>query len=175
MIAIAAPQVLLDDGRYIFCPSDTDAVVRRATGNAAVPPPHPFRGLLRSKGWCWINSIPTEAGFWSHAGRSVAIEKAGMWWWAAGEENMRKQLGSGSRYEEAKSHFQGRNGDCRQDLVFIGVEPMDEATIRRALDGCLLNSKEEIDAFRQAWETALPDREPPKLSPKGWLQQMLKD
>ena len=82
---------------------------------------------------------------------------------------MRRQLGSGKRYEEAKSQFQGRFGDCRQDLVFIGVDPMDEAAIRKALDGCLLKSKEEFGAFEQAWTSALAPKEPPKA--KGWWQR----
>ena len=60
----------------------------------------------------------------------------------------------GRRYEEAKAQikaFPSEFGDCRQDLVFIGVD-MDEAAIRGALDNCLLRSKEEIDAFKQAWD-----------------------
>ena len=162
----AAPyQVLLDEGRYIFCPEDDDSVVRRATGDAALPPPHPFRGVLRSKGWCWINQTPALAGFWSHAGRSVVITQDGPWWQAAGDAEMRRQLGSGSRYDEAKSQFQGAYGDCRQDLVFIGVEPMDEAAIRRALDACLLTSKEEFAAFRQAWQAEVATREDASSSP----------
>ena len=165
-------QVLLDEGRYIFCPKDNDSVVRQATGDAAVPPPHPFRGVLRSKGWCWVNNAPTIAGLWSHAGRAVELTQGGFWWQAAGEGAMRRQLGSGKRYEEAKSQFQGRFGDCRQDLVFIGVDPMDEAAIRKALDGCLLKSKEEFGAFEQAWTSALAPKEPPKA--KG-LMAALKD
>ena len=155
-MAAAAPyQVLLDEGRYIFCPDDDDSTVRRATGDAAAPPPHPFRGVVRSKGWCWLNQAPATVGFWSHAGRAVELTQAGPWWIAAGEESMRAELGSGNRYEEAKSQWQGKYGDCRQDLVFIGVEPMDEATIRKALDGCLIKTKDEFAAFQKMWEAAL--------------------
>jgi len=153
-------QVLLDEGRYIFCPDDKDSVVRRATGDASIPPPHPFRGVLRSKGWCWLNNAPTTVGFWSHAGRAVELTQAGPWWKAVGDVSMREQLGSGGRYTEALKQFQGTYGDCRQDLVFIGVESMDEVAIRRALDGCLCKSKEEFGAFRKAWEAAL------ELAPK---------
>lgn len=39
-------QVMLDDGRLIFAPEDVDNTVRRARGQAANPPPHPFRGVL---------------------------------------------------------------------------------------------------------------------------------
>ena len=80
----------------------------------------------------------------------------------------RRQLGTGSRYAEAKGQFAGKYGDCRQDLVFIGVEPMDEAAIRRALDCCLLQSKEEYGAFEQAWRAALAPREPPKANAPWW-------
>ena len=60
------------------------------------------------------------------------------------------------RYDEAVaavSAMASPYGDARQDLVFIGVG-MDEAAIRGALDGCLLKSKAEFAAFRQAWAAA---------------------
>ena len=61
---------------------------------------------------------------------------------------------------------QGAYGDSRQEIVFIGVEPMDEAAIRRALDGCLLGSEEELDAFQRAWEAAVTPKAPEP--PKPW-------
>ena len=115
--------------------------------------------MLRSKGFCWVNQLPTQRCFWSHAGRSVELSQDGVWWKVAGESSMRAQLGSGSRYEEAMGQFEGPYGDCQQELVFIGVEPMDEAAIRSALDGCLLKSREEFDEFKQGWEAGLAANE----------------
>lgn len=159
-------------GRYIFCPADNDKVVRRAVSEV---PASPFRGVLRSKGWCWVTDEPTRAGLWSHAGRSVELSKEGMWWGAAGDANMRQSLGSGSRYEEAKSHFEGPYGDCRQELVFIGVEPMDEAVIRKALDDCLIQSKKELADFEKAWAASSVVAVAPKeTSPLAWWQKGLK-
>ena len=149
-------QVLLDSGSFIFAPQDVDSVVRVATGTAAAAPQHPFRGVLRSKGWCWLNAAPTQAGFWSHAGRSVEIVQAGQWWVTKSDGEMRTELGSGKRYDEAKAAVAANPnlfGDCRQDLVFIGVG-MDEEAIRQALDGCLLTTADEFAAFRQAWDAA---------------------
>lgn len=60
------------------------------------------------------------------------------------------------RYKEAKAAVaanQNAYGDCRQDLVFIGVG-MDEDAIRKALDNCLLQTKEEFAHFKQQWAKA---------------------
>ena len=46
--------------------------------------------------------------------------------------------------------FDDEYGDCRQEIVFIGVK-MDEAAIRKKLDGALLND-EEFEAFRQRYK-----------------------
>ncbi len=124
--------------------------------NAATPPPHPFRGVLRSKGWVWLNAAPTQAGFWSHAGRNVELTTAGAWWVTKTDAEMRAELGEGARYEEARAAVASSPnayGDCRTDVVFIGVG-MDEAAIREALDSCLLQNKEEVARFKQAWAAA---------------------
>ena len=96
------------------------------------------------------------AGFWSHAGRNVELTQAGEWWVTKSDAVLRKELGTGARYEEAKAAvaaMDSQYGDCRQDIVFIGVG-MDEKAIRGALDGCLLSTKEEFAAFRQKWTAA---------------------
>ena len=86
----------------------------------------------------------------------VQLTAASSWWVTKTDEEMRKELGEGKRYEEAKAavaRFPNTFGDCRQDLVFIGVN-MDEEAIRKALDDCQLKTKEEFDAFKLAWAQA---------------------
>jgi hypothetical protein len=46
--------------------------------------------------------------------------------------------------------FGDEYGDCRQEIVFIGVK-MDEAAIRKKMDEALLND-EEFEAFRQRYK-----------------------
>ena len=71
-------------------------------------------------------------------------------------QRLHLQLGDGVRYEEAKAAVAtnpNAYGDCRQDLVFIGVG-MNEEAIRKALDDCLLKTKDEFAQFKQQWAQA---------------------
>jgi len=145
----AAPyQVLLDDGTYIFAPVDSDQCIRAEPEGAAES--SPFRGVLRSKGWCWLSARPSVAGFWSHAGKHVEVTNAGSWWAALGDKAMREQLNPDD-YEATLDDFEGDWGDCRQDIVFIGTAAMKEDRIRNALEGCLV-SDTEMAEFRRAWD-----------------------
>ncbi|GAA5879528.1 hypothetical protein JCM16303_003236 [Sporobolomyces ruberrimus] len=99
-----------------------------------------FGPLLRSKGFFWLATRPLMSGEWSQAGVMLTIS-GGSRWLCETDENewpdhpeIRKKM---------KADFQGRWGDRRQELVFIGetistIEPL----LTAALDRALLNDSE---------------------------------
>jgi G3E family GTPase len=87
-----------------------------------------LKGMLRSKGFCWIASRPELAAIWSQAGPNLTFEP-GAWW----------------------SELEVPAG---QELVFIGVR-LDAPAVRRELDAALLTDV-EFAAGPSAW-TGYPD------------------
>jgi len=109
----------------------------------------PFKSVLRSKGFCWIDTYPSNRMYWSHAGKSLGLSFDNFWW-AVIPESQRQQLPGlhGTEYERArKEDWSDEWEDRRQELVFIG-QHMDETGIRAALDSCLLHDGEELEAYR---------------------------
>ncbi|MEU4808510.1 GTP-binding protein [Nocardia fluminea] len=82
-----------------------------------------LKGMLRSKGFCWIASRPELAAIWSQAGPNLTFEP-GAWW----------------------SELEVPAG---QELVFIGVR-LDAPAVRRELDAALLTDA-EFAAGPSAW------------------------
>ncbi|WP_278261759.1 GTP-binding protein [Nocardia sp. AG03] len=82
-----------------------------------------LRGMLRSKGFCWIASRPELAAIWSQAGPNLTFEPGA--WWSALEV------------------------PAGQEIVFIGVR-LDAPAVRRALDAALL-TEAEYAAGPAAW------------------------
>ncbi|MGW4326584.1 GTP-binding protein [Nocardia sp. NPDC004573] len=74
-----------------------------------------LRGLLRSKGFCWIASRSTLAAVWSQAGPNLVFEPAA--WWSSLEV------------------------PPGQEIVFIGIK-LDCDNVRALLDGALLTDTE---------------------------------
>ncbi|MFI6171438.1 GTP-binding protein [Nocardia sp. NPDC051052] len=74
-----------------------------------------LRGLLRSKGFCWIASRATLAAVWSQAGPNLVFEPAA--WWSTLEV------------------------PAGQEIVFIGIE-LDREKVRALLDNALLTDAE---------------------------------
>lgn len=106
-------------------------------------------GLLRSKGFCWIDQRPEDVMVWSFAGRTFSMEVDGRWWGTlppdAVQEALRIASIEGS--QEAMMHeMEFEFKDQKQQLVFIG-QGMDEPDIRRKLEACLLDD-EELDEYR---------------------------
>ncbi len=103
--------------------------------------------LLRSKGFFWLASKHQDAGSWSQAGGLMRHGFAGRWWrfvpkdqWPQDEESVAAIMGN----------WQLSNGDCRQELVFIG-QHIDFAQLRAELDACLLTDAEMalgVDGWR---------------------------
>ncbi|MGW4636466.1 GTP-binding protein [Nocardia sp. NPDC004415] len=87
-----------------------------------------LRGMLRSKGFCWVASRPELAAIWSQAGPNLTFEP-GAWWSAL-------EVPPG------------------QEIVFIGVR-LDAPAVRRALDAALLTDP-EYAAGPTTW-TTYPD------------------
>ncbi len=82
-----------------------------------------MRGLLRSKGFCWIASRPTIAAIWSQAGPNLVIEPAQYW--------TSTEVTPG------------------QEIVFIGVR-IDRDRINGLLDSALLTD-DEVAAGERTW------------------------
>ncbi|MET8872979.1 GTP-binding protein [Nocardia sp. NPDC004604] len=84
-----------------------------------------LRGILRSKGFCWLATRPEFAAIWSQAGPNLTFEPAT--WWSALEV------------------------PAGQEIVFIGVK-LDLDEIRRLLDAAVLTDA-EFAAGPTAWST----------------------
>ncbi len=86
------------------------------------------RGLLRSKGFCWIATRPDVAAIWSQAGPNLVIEPAQFW--------------SSTDIEPG------------QEIVFIGVR-LEKSRVHTLLASALLTDA-EMAAGRAAW-VSYPD------------------
>lgn len=105
-------------------------------------------GVLRSKGFFWLATRVDRIGVWSQAGRTARLNGAGRWWAAVPREEWPEIEG----FEQSLMKFwDPQTGDCRNELVFIGIE-LDEQAIRSSLEACQLTP----DEYR--------------LGPPAWLQ-----
>mmetsp|Transcript_78172 Transcript_78172/g.246998 ORF Transcript_78172/g.246998 Transcript_78172/m.246998 type:complete len:354 (+) Transcript_78172:19-1080(+) len=122
-----------------------------------------LRPILRSKGFCWVDSEPLRRHVWAHAGKTLSV-KPGDWWWAAlDKEQLSFKVsypGVEAEYKLARREKWDRGtGDRRQELVFIGGPQMREADIVPLLEECLL-SEEEFQAFQDKnWGLKVPNDE----------------
>ncbi len=110
----------------------------------------PWPGVVRSKGFFWLATRPNFVGELSQAGALVRTARRGRWWASVPQEQW-------PRHEEWRTamapYFDPVWGDRRQELVFIGMDPMDEAVMRRELDACLIPAQQFTP---DAW-ARLPD------------------
>jgi G3E family GTPase len=94
--------------------------------------------LLRSKGFFWLASKPTDAGSWSQAGGLMRHGFAGRWWrFVPKDQWPQDQEGTAAIME----NWTPSVGDCRQELVFIG-QNIDFLQLSAELDACLLTDEE---------------------------------
>jgi len=107
-------------------------------------------GVVRAKGFFWIATRPHHVGELSQAGALVRTEKRGLWWASVPKTRW-------PDHDEWRAAMQPYLdpmwGDRRQELVFIGSDPMDEKEIRAALDACLVDETEYVPG---SWRD-LPD------------------
>jgi len=104
--------------------------------------------ILRSKGYFWLASRHTLAGYWSQAGQVISADPAGQWWAETPQDDW--PLEDPQMIAEIRANWDEQVGDRRQELVIIG-QKLDQAAIRRELDACLLTG-EEIAAGETTWE-----------------------
>jgi G3E family GTPase len=110
----------------------------------------PWPGVVRAKGFFWLATRPRFVGELSMAGALVRTEKRGLWWSAAPKEYWPDDP---AWHRAMAPYFDPVWGDRRQELVFIGCDPMDEAKIRADLDACLVNAPALLPDL---W-TSMPD------------------
>ncbi|KAI0965403.1 P-loop containing nucleoside triphosphate hydrolase protein [Xylaria arbuscula] len=116
-----------------------------------------FGPLLRSKGFMWLATRPLMFGEWSQAGLMLTLSGGDLWRCEMAESEWPQN----PKVKEAiLRDFQGKWGDRRQEIVFIGQQMRDggEARLRKALDACLLNDAEFKD-----WERAMASKNPQKV------------
>jgi len=111
----------------------------------------PWPGVIRAKGFFWLATRPQFVGEIAQAGAMVRTLRRGLWWSAVPKSRWPDHEGW---HESMRSYFDPVWGDRRQEIVFIGTGDMDEATLRRRLDACLVASPGHFapDAWRH-----LPD------------------
>ncbi|MFD1200197.1 zinc metallochaperone GTPase ZigA [Brucella gallinifaecis] len=92
-------------------------------------------GVVRAKGFFWLATRPDYVGELSQAGALVRTSKRGRWWSAV----PRSYWPQDAQWHQAmQDYLDAEWGDRRQEIVFIGVDPMDKAAIIAELDSCLV-------------------------------------
>ncbi|MFE0016525.1 zinc metallochaperone GTPase ZigA [Mesorhizobium sp. NPDC059054] len=96
----------------------------------------PWPGVVRAKGFFWLATRPNHVGELSQAGALVRTGRRGLWWAAV----PRNRWPDNPSWQEAmEPYLDPMWGDRRQELVFIGCDPMNENRIRAELDACLVD------------------------------------
>ncbi len=107
-------------------------------------------GVVRAKGFFWLATRPHHAGEVSQAGAILRTSRMGTWWSAV----PRERWPTDPRFMTAIGpYLHPVWGDRRQEIVFIGADPMDEAWIRERLDACLVGA---VDFTPDKWRD-MPD------------------
>lgn len=110
----------------------------------------PWPGVVRTKGFFWLATRPHHVGEISQAGALIRTGKRGLWWASVPKYRWPDH----PEWREAmKPYLDPVWGDRRQEIVFIGCDPMNEADIRKRLDECLVA---EADFMPGRWRD-LPD------------------
>ena len=102
-------------------------------------------GVVRAKGFFWLATRPDFVGEISQAGALVRTGKRGRWWSSVPKQYWPEE----PEWQRAmEPYFHKVWGDRRQEIVFIGVDPMQEDALIDELDQCLL---EEEDFVPERW------------------------
>ncbi|KAK9452456.1 CobW/HypB/UreG, nucleotide-binding domain-containing protein [Dipodascopsis uninucleata] len=125
-----------------------------------------FGPLLRSKGFIWLASRSLQYGEWSQAGPMLTIQGGSLWFCEMDESAWPEDP---DVIRHIKSDFEGRWGDRRQELVFIG-EHIDVAGLEKCFDSCLLT-----DAEMKQWKSVMQNRHYDSLTKEDKLSELFED
>lgn len=92
-------------------------------------------GVLRAKGWFWVESDPNLIFEYSVAGGLTDIHPLGRWWAATPQKDWPTGTEAVARIH---TNWRAPFGDRRQELVFIG-SGIDRVAIEAALEQCLVS------------------------------------
>jgi len=106
-----------------------------------------WAGLLRAKGFVWLEGDDATAHYLSQARSHVALDKLGQWWDAVPRDTWPESF-----TDSILSDFADGVGDRRQEIVVIG-SGLDHEAIAQALDRCLAESWEPPVAAESAAES----------------------
>jgi G3E family GTPase len=98
----------------------------------------PWPGVVRAKGFFWLATRPHHAGELSQAGPMVRTSKMGLWWSSVPKTQWPDDPGF---LAMMKPYLDPVWGDRRQEIVFIGADPMNQAALEAELDECLVDAK----------------------------------
>ena len=107
-------------------------------------------GVIRAKGFFWLATRPHHVGEISQAGALVRTQRRGLWWASVPRQRWPDDV---DWRASMAPYLDPVWGDRRQEIVFIGTDPMQEAVITRALDACLVPARKYEP---EAW-ARLPD------------------
>jgi G3E family GTPase len=110
-----------------------------------------MRDVLRSKGFFWLATRPSQGINWSLAGSVARVSPAGKWLAAYSPEEWPRTTAVADYLEK---YWQDEYGDRRQELVFIGIK-MNKAAMLTELHAALL-TETELAMGEDKWHV-LPD------------------
>ncbi|WP_237154428.1 zinc metallochaperone GTPase ZigA [Oryzibacter oryziterrae] len=95
----------------------------------------PWPGVIRAKGFFWLASRPDHVGELAQSGALVRAGRRGLWWASVPRE---RWPDSADWRAVMAPYMDPEWGDRRQEIVFIGIDPMDEVRLTAELDACLV-------------------------------------
>ena len=103
-------------------------------------------GVLRSKGFFWVEADHRIAYEWAQAGGVSDVKPAGYWWAAMPVESWGHPEDS---RPDKSPNWHSTYGDRSQQIVFIG-QGMEEEALKDALNSCLMDI-DELDSIPEDW------------------------
>eukprot|EP00287_Rhodomonas_sp_CCMP768_P004843 CAMPEP_0196730896 /NCGR_PEP_ID=MMETSP1091-20130531/10821_1 /TAXON_ID=302021 /ORGANISM="Rhodomonas sp., Strain CCMP768" /LENGTH=164 /DNA_ID=CAMNT_0042073981 /DNA_START=1 /DNA_END=495 /DNA_ORIENTATION=- len=123
-------------------------------GGGAGKSKNALHSVIRSKGFVWLANYPQSAHYWSHAGHYFSLESLGIWWVTTALSEWPKQRPDINKVLEDFDRGEGRFGDRRQEIVFIGID-LDQDVVEELLDACLLSDAEMQEYLKRAKPNAV--------------------